>query len=142
MLGRKARLLRTGATATLVTLLVVGTLWGEDDHFPFGPMRMYSTTTAPAGTVRVVSFEVVTDEGKTFRYHPEMLGIRPAEIEGQMDRLRGDPDLLRHLATAHERISGSETRLVALRLIVGTHRLQGRKAASYDEEIVASWSRR
>jgi hypothetical protein len=142
MLRRRARLVRTGVTAALVTLLLIGTLFGGDDHFPFGPMRMYSTTSAPTGPVRVVSFEGVTDEGKTIRYHPEMLGIRPAEIEGQMDRLRSDPGLLRHLATAHERMSGGETRLVALRLIIGTHSLQQRKAVSYDEEVVATWSRR
>ena len=32
-------------------LLLAGTVWGDDDAFPFGPFRMYSTRNDPNAPV-------------------------------------------------------------------------------------------
>ncbi|MGH2787903.1 MAG: hypothetical protein ACRDJV_08325 [Actinomycetota bacterium] len=132
---------RAIAGACVLVLLLSGGLWGDDDHFPFGPMRMYSTTNAPSGRVRVIRFEGVTEDGRTIPISTASFGMRPAEIDGQMDRLRGDPELLRHLVTAYERISGRQPRLDELRLILGIHNLRERRSVSYSEVVVAGWSR-
>jgi hypothetical protein len=68
-------------------------------------------------------------------------GMRPAEIDGQMDRFRADPGMLRHLVTAYESISEGEPRLVELRLLIGVHTLRNRKSVSYSEDVIARWSR-
>jgi hypothetical protein len=136
--GRRVRGL---ATAIVIALLLAGGLWGDDDHFPFGPMRMYSTTNAPSGRVQVIRFEGVTEDGQTVDITTGSFAMRPAEIDGQMDRFRSDPGLLRHLVTAYERISGDEIRLVELRLVIGVHTLRNRRSVSYSEDVVARWSR-
>ncbi len=43
------RAVRTVATLAVAVLLTAGTVWGNDDEFPFGPFRMFSTST-PAGS--------------------------------------------------------------------------------------------
>jgi hypothetical protein len=136
-----AKGLRAVAPAIVIALLLAGALWGDDDHFPFGPMRMYSTTNAPSGRVQVIRFEGVTQDGQTVDVSTGSFGMRPAEIDGQMDRFRSDPGLLRHLVTAYERISKDEARLVELRLVIGVHRLRNRRSVSYSEDVVARWSR-
>jgi hypothetical protein len=83
----------------------------------------------------------VTETGQTVDVNTGSFGMRPAEIDGQMDRFRSDPGLLRHLVTAYERISEDEARLVELRLVIGIHRLRNRKSVSYSEDVVARWSR-
>lgn len=136
--GRRAR---AAATAIVIGVLLAGGLWGDDDHFPFGPMRMYSTTNAPSGRVHVIRFEGVTETGQSVDISTGSFGMRPAEIDGQMDRFRADPGLLRHLVTAYESISEGEPRLVELRLLIGVHTLRNRKSVSYSEDVVARWSR-
>jgi hypothetical protein len=135
--GRRTRAL---ATAAVIALLIAGGIWGDDDHFPFGPMRMYSTTNAPSGRVQVIRFEGVTEDGQTVEIKTASFAMRPAEIDGQMDRFRSDPSLLRHLITAYERISPDEAPLVELRLIIGVHTLRDRRSVSYSEDVVARWS--
>jgi hypothetical protein len=136
--GRRARGV---AAAIVIAVLLAGGLWGDDDHFPFGPMRMYSTTNAPSGRVQVIRFEGVTGTGRTVDISTGSFGMRPAEIDGQMDRFRADPGMLRHLVTAYESISEGEPRLVELRLLIGVHTLRNRKSVSYSEDVVARWSR-
>lgn len=136
--GRRARGV---AAAIVIAVLLAGGLWGDDDHFPFGPMRMYSTTNAPSGRVQVIRFEGVTETGQSVDISTGSFGMRPAEIDGQMDRFRADPGLLRHLVTAYESISEGEPRLVELRLLIGVHTLRNRKSVSYSEDVVARWSR-
>jgi hypothetical protein len=137
----RQRRVRGIAFAGVIVLLLAGSLWGDDDHFPFGPMRMYSTTNAPSGRVQVIRFEGVTETGRTIDISTGSFGMRPAEIDGQMDRFRSDPRLLRHLVTAYESISGTETRLDELRLVIGIHRLRDRRSVSYSEDVVARWER-
>jgi hypothetical protein len=130
---------RAFATALVLVLLLAGSLWGDDDHFPFGPMRMFSTTAARSGRVTTVKFEGVTPEGATVSLDAEAFGLRPAEIHGQLDRLRAHPELLRHLVTAFQRFNPAEPRLVELRLVVGLHDLRDRRAISYREDVIARW---
>ena len=41
------RLVRVLATVVASTLLLAGTIWGTDDHFPFGPFSMYAGINGP-----------------------------------------------------------------------------------------------
>ena len=46
-LSTRGRAVRVAATAVAALLLLLGTVWGQDDDFPFGPFRMYSTAPEP-----------------------------------------------------------------------------------------------
>jgi hypothetical protein len=93
--GRRARL---AASLVVLALLLAGTLWGTDAHFPFGPFKMYSTRAAndaPVVSTRVVG---LTGDGREVRLSGGEVGLRRAEFEGQLPRLVEDPSLLVLLA--------------------------------------------
>lgn len=49
------RLVRLLVSVAYLSLLLAGTAFGDDDPFPFGPFRMYSTSTPPNGDVHIMA---------------------------------------------------------------------------------------
>lgn len=136
------RLVRNLLTAFVLAGVLTSSVWGEDDHFPFAPFRMYSTTTSPSGTVTMPHFEGTTASGKELRLETEELGLRTAEVLGQTERFRRDPALLRRLAQAHDAKRPAGSRLVELALVRGIHSLRAGRPRGYSEEIVSIWRQR
>jgi hypothetical protein len=137
----RARKVRSIATALVLGLLLIGTFKGDDDHFPFGPFRMYSTTNELNGTVNAIRFQARDQAGKLLEPRAQDFGLRPAEINGQVARFRADPELLGHLASVYERIHPDRPPLVEIQLRYGLHQLEGGRPVSYSEEEVATWVR-
>ena len=133
------RRLRGVATLVVIGALFAGAAWGDDDHFPFGPMRMYSTTNALDDVINTVKLEGTDVNGATFEVRTQDLGLRPAEVNGQVARFRRNPSLLRHLAASYARANPDEPRLVGLTLKYGLWQLRGGEPVSYREEDVATW---
>lgn len=92
------RIRRLAATIVVLALLVVGTLWGNDSAFPFGPFRMYSTRADPNAPVISTRVVGLTDSGAEVRLSGGEVGLRRAEFEGQLLRLTEHPALLGLLA--------------------------------------------
>lgn len=135
--GRAVRLI---CTAVGATLLLGGTLWGTDDHFPFGPFRMYSTShpaNQPAPDTRV---EGVDRTGSVIGLDERRTGIRRAEIEGQQHRYAGDPALLREVAEAYAERNPGAPALVEVRIVIRWHGISsGRPTGRFHDETVVSW---
>lgn len=140
MLTQRQRTARAVVTVVLGCLVVAGTLWGQDDHFPFGPFRMYSTTSDPNGAITVPVFRAVDSRGKDLELRSRDLGLRPAEVNGQIYFIRDDPDHLEHLADAYSRLHPDAPRLVELRLYQGLHVLRAGRPVAYEEHQLAIWS--
>jgi hypothetical protein len=102
------RLSRRGATARLVAvtgglgILLYGTVWGTDDMFPFGPLVQYAFSVDPNGEIRSTVIDADTDEGELVRVplSLEGVGIKRAEIEGQLTKIVDNPALLQAVADA------------------------------------------
>lgn len=136
------RRLRNLLTVCVLAGTVAGTVWGQDDHFPFAPFRMYSTTTSPSGRVALPYFEGVTVTGATHRFETEELGLRTAEVLGLMKRFRRQPALLQRIAQAGDAHSPPNQQLVRLRLVQEVHKLDdGRLDRTY-QEVVSEWRAR
>ena len=104
MLTRAGRASRTAAFAAGLALLLAGTAWGQDDHFPFGPFRMYSTADDPDGRVLSTYLQAVDAEGVVVpRVEERHVGLRRAEYEGQLSRVVADPALLGDIAEVFSR---------------------------------------
>jgi hypothetical protein len=136
-LSRASRLARLAATAVVLVLMLGGTVWGEDSEFPFGPFRMYSTRADPGQPV--ISTRVVgrTAAGEEIRLSGGEVGLRRAEFEGQVDRMRADPSLLVSLAEVYsERHPGAEE-LVEVQVIHRRYELDdGRRTGDYTDAVV------
>jgi hypothetical protein len=128
--GRAARL---AATVVALSLLLAGTAWGEDDHFPFGPFKMYARSTRADGRVAAPVLVAVDGRGVLRDLRPVEVGLRPAELEGQLPRLTADPTLLAPLAPDDA---------VELRLVSRGQRLKGGRPDGPERDVVvAVWRR-
>ena len=101
-MGARGRRLRVAVTIVLVGLTLAGSAWGLDDDFPFAPMRMYASTRSPDTAVNDTWPYAIDEAGDEFRLSQALLGVRRAEIEGQLGRFRDDPSQLELLVDAYE----------------------------------------
>lgn len=118
-LSARGRAVRTSVTLVVGALLTVGTLWGQDDHFPFGPFRMYATSSTTSGPISVPALEARVGGGPwvPVALTPRSVGMNRAEVEGQLPRLQDDPALLGKLAAARARLHPDEPRFTQVRLV-------------------------
>jgi len=123
-------------------LLLTGTLVGQDDHFPFGPFRMYATRDAPDGMVRSLRVEAVDATGRVLVVPDSATGLRRAEIEGQGSRLVADPDLLGEVSRAHDRLHPAQPAYEVVRVVATDTVLHdSRPSEVRSEQVLATWSR-
>jgi hypothetical protein len=130
------------ATAAALVVLVWGTFWGEDDHFPFGPFRMYSVRNDLDGEVRSLQLEGMNAVGERFEIRTEKVGLRRADVEGQVGKLQESAEwLAARLAKAYAQFNPDEPRLVELRVYERIFYMEGGRPVREDEETLAVWRR-
>jgi hypothetical protein len=134
--------IRVVATLVVAALLLVGTLWGQDDDFPFGPFRMYSTTAklnAPAPDTRV---EATDATGAVVLLTQQNTGIRRAEIEGQEPRFTADPALLKVVSDAYAKRNPKAPQVEQVRIVIRWYELRdGLPTGAWRDEVVTTWTR-
>jgi hypothetical protein len=142
-LTRAGRAARTTATLVAAALLTAGTMWGQDDAFPFGPFRMYATSTGTTGAISVPVIQARTADGpwRPVPLTPRAVGMNQAEVEGQLPRIVADPSLLGRVAAAHARLHPDAEPWTAVRLArratVVTDRVP---TGEVRETILAEWT--
>lgn len=121
-------------------LLLAGSLWGEDDHFPFGPFKMYASAVDPDAPARDTRVEAVDVHGGLVPVTPANTGIRRAEFEGQLGRFEQEPELLRTVAEAYRRHNPDAPAWREVRVVVRWHQVRDFEVTGeWQEEVVASW---
>lgn len=140
-LSRGGRRRRLGATGAVLAALAYGTIWGTDDHFPFGPLTQYAFAADPNGTVADLYLEADTTAGTRVRVllMPNGVGIGRAEIEGQLDDIRRDPSWLQGVADAQARLHPAEPRYTHVYVRIRHVRLRAGVAVGEHLENVADW---
>jgi hypothetical protein len=139
-LSARGRTVRVVVTALGALLLLTGTLWGQDDHFPFGPFRMYSTAPGADEDAPDTRVDGVDAAGRTIVLTEANSGIRRAEIEGQQQQYVDDPARLRQVAAAYAAHNPDASPLVVVRIVI---RWQGvedsRPTGTSTDEVVVQW---
>jgi hypothetical protein len=141
-LSDRGRRIRTLLTVAGALVLLSGTLWGQDDDFPFGPFRMFATAPDPDGAGRDTRVEGIDSAGTTVQITEANSGIRRAEIEGQQAAYVTGPGRLRWVAAAYAEHTPGSRPLREIRIVIRWHDMQdGRPTGTSRDEIVARWVR-
>lgn len=136
------RTVRAAATAVVLVGLLVGSLWGQDDHFPMGPFRMYATKQRLNGRISWYAIEGVTRTGDVLFIPGADYGMRRAEVEGQTPAIRSDPSLLCLIADTRAERRPNAPEITEVRLVKYTRPLaDGRPQGESTSTIVESCER-
>lgn len=134
--------MRVSITMVVLALVTVTTFWGADDHFPFTPFRMYAFSAELDGVANDTSVDGINEEGERFALNQDLTGFRRAEVEGQMDRFREDPSLLRYIAEAYENSNPDKPEIVTVEIVVLSHHLEnGEQTGEVTRTVEVSWTR-
>jgi len=135
--GRAARL--AGALVVLA-LVLAGTVWGDDDAFPFGPFRMYSTRADPDQPVISTRVVGLTAAGEEIRLSGGQVGLRRAEFEGQIPRIEARPELLGLLADSFAERNPDAAELVEVQVIQRRFELaDGQQTGEFSDQVVIDY---
>ena len=135
--GRRVRL---AAAAVVLVLLAAGSLWGDDDEFPFGPFRMYSTRADPNAPVISTRVVGLTEAGEEVRLSGGEVGLRRAEFEGQLPRIVEEPELLGLLAESYAEAHPAAPELTAVQVIHRRFELaDGERTGDYSDRVVVEY---
>lgn len=139
-LPRRGLVVRLVVTLLAGGLLLAGTFWGEDDHFPFGPFKMYAGAADPDAATIDTRVEATDVHGDTVLLTERNTGIRRAEIEGQLDRFGESPDLLAAVGDAYADRNPDAPPLRDIRIVIRWHEVRDfQPTGAWDEEVVAQW---
>ncbi|WP_232797199.1 hypothetical protein [Blastococcus atacamensis] len=131
---------RLSAAGIVLALLLAGTVWGDDDDFPFGPFRMYSTRADPNAAVVSTRTVALTPTGQEIRLSGGEVGLRRAEFEGQLDRLQEEPELLGLLADAYVERHPTAPELVAVQVVQRRFPLaDGRRTGEFTDSVLVEY---
>lgn len=138
-LGRLGRWWRWAVACLGLGLVIAGSVWGQDDAFPFGPFRMYSTRDDPNAPVVTTQVEAITAAGRRLTLSGPESGLRRAEVEGQLARFVAHPALLGALADAYHRRHPDQTltRVDVVRRAYPLH--GGRASGDVRSSVLATW---
>jgi hypothetical protein len=132
---------RTAAFLLGLGLLLAGTVAGDDDHFPFGPFRMYSTADDPDGRVLSTYLQALDADGRVVeRVGEQHVGLRRAEYEGQLARVVEQPEVLGELAGVFTRRHPERAPWVEVSVVQTAYRLVGGVPQDETSEVLATWT--
>jgi hypothetical protein len=139
-LSSRGRVWRLAVTFVAGALLLAGTIWGTDDHFPFGPFTMYAGAADPNQPTIDTRLEATDEHGGTVLLTERNTGIRRAEIEGQLGRIEREPELLEVALRAYERRNPHAPQLTEVRVVIRWHEIRDfRPTGDWTEDVVATW---
>jgi hypothetical protein len=140
--SRRGRIAGVGLVAGLAVLFLAGTVVGDDPWWPFGPWRMFSTSTAPSGAVVWLTIEARSPQGgwRPADLTPTSVGLNRAEVEGRMGQMAADPGMLATLARSHARLRPHDAAWTGVRVVrVAAELADGRPTGDRRRDVVVSW---
>lgn len=141
-LTRGGLVARLSASAIALVLLLGGTFFGSDSDFPFGPFRMYATRNDPNGSVNSLRLEGVDTANQPIGISAGSVGLRRAELEGSLPRMKSDPTLMKTIVVRYAKNNPDKPALIQLDVVVRTTQLKdGLETDSYVDEVVATWKK-
>ncbi len=139
-ISARGRATRLAATVIAGVLLLAGTLWGADDHFPFGPFLMYAGVNPPNEDAPDPRIEATTLDGVVVQLGEKQTGLRRAEVEGQQQSFIDDPSRLSEVVEAYQRRNPDGPTLAEIRYVMRKHEIKtSRPTGKWRDEVLATW---
>jgi hypothetical protein len=136
------RLVRVLATVVASTLLLAGTIWGTDDHFPFGPFSMYAGINGPNDPAPDTRVEATDATGRVVVLNERNAGVRRAEVEGLESAYIDDPARLALIADSYARMNPDAPPIVRVAFIVRLHEIRDSSlTGEWHDDVRAVWER-
>jgi hypothetical protein len=124
----------------VLALVLAGTVWGDDDAFPFGPFRMYSTRADPNAPVISTRVVGLTSAGAEVRLSGGQVGLRRAEFEGQLPRIVEHPELLGLLAESYAEKNPDAEELVEVQVVQRRFELSsGQQTGAFADHVLVEY---
>ena len=138
-----ARAWRVALVVVLAVLFAGGTWKGDDDWWPFGPWRMFATSTAPTGGVAVLAIETRTASDAAWRpasINLNSVGLNRAEVEGRVPQMLADPAMLGTLAATHARLRPHDPRWTGVRVVRVVTVIENRRPTGEERRsVLVEW---
>jgi hypothetical protein len=139
--GRTGRIVRAVVVVTVAVLAVAGSLYGQDDNFPFAPFRMYSTTDDPDRPVVEVLIFATDGRGRRFELNENNSGVRRAEVEGQLVKFVNDLSLQVAMADAWNEKHPADP-VNKVEIVQRSHELSnGSPTGLITDSVLATWTK-
>jgi hypothetical protein len=139
-LSSTGRVVRLVAALAVLLVVLAGSVWGDDDAFPFGPFRMYSTRADPDAPVISTRVVGLTAAGEEVRLSGGQVGLRRAEFEGQLPRIEAHPELLGLLADSYAEQNPDAPELVEVQVVQRRIELSGgQQTGEFSDEVVVEY---
>lgn len=140
-LSATGRRVRAAGFLAGLALLLAGSAWGQDDHFPFGPFRMYATADDPDGRVLSTYLRAVDADGVVVpRVGEQQIGMRRAEYEGQLSRIVAEPAILGDLAETFSRRHPDAAPWLEVSVVQTAYTLVDGVPTGRTSEVLATWT--
>jgi hypothetical protein len=138
---RRSRVPRLAVVLLVFALLGWGSWKADDDAFPVGPFVMFAFTTPPNGDVVSAAVEAVDVDGRRLPVvlEPKEVGLRRAEMEGQIPRVVAHPELLGALASAHARLRPHSPHWKQVDLVEHHVHLRDGRTVGETTVVLATW---
>jgi hypothetical protein len=117
------------------------TVYGTDDDFPLGPMVQYAFRTDPNGVIDDNYVEADTTAGVRIRVplSNEGVGMKRAQLEGQLLKIMADPSLLQQLAEAQKRLHPADPHYTKVYVMQDRKQLRDGRKVGTTTTVLAQW---
>ena len=139
-LSPRGRAVRLVVAAAVLVVMAIGSAWGTDADFPFGPWKMYSTRADPDQPVISTRVVGLTATGAEVKLSGGEVGLRRAEFEGQLPRIEAEPELLGLLADSYAQAHPDAPDLESVAVIQRNYELNaGLQTGEYTDSVIVTF---
>ncbi|GAB3433025.1 hypothetical protein [Flindersiella endophytica] len=142
-LARVAKGWRLVLTGLGISALLYGSVAGDDDLFPFGPLSQYAGPFRLDSEVVSTYAEATTVDGERIELPltSREVGVGRSDVEGQLPAIIGNPALLQSLAEARAQLQPEKPKLARIHLMQETTQLRhGRPVGQPHKRELVTWT--
>ncbi|WP_413451127.1 hypothetical protein AA0Y32_00465 [Georgenia phoenicis] len=128
---------RALATVAALGVLAFGQVADTNDLFPLGTLSQFATARDLNGTVRSTYLlaDTATESGQRIAMNKQTIGVARAEVEGQLQRIRDNPELMQSLIDGYAALKPDREPIRTLYLMRSVQQLENGLVVGEPEHV-------